>query len=111
MEAKHNGSDTMLSQIIKAVEGKHTTSKARYSTYCRYRSSISLYPSLLVFVVLTGLVWYFIVGDSINVALINATAVMVIVCPWCASWSHTNIYHGGSVLGAEHGVPSRVRIS
>ena len=69
----------MLSQIIKVVE-EAQTSKAKYSTYCRYRCSIFVLPIVIGLAVLTGLVWYFIVGDSVN-GLINAATVLI-ACPY-----------------------------
>ena len=102
MEAKRIGSDTMLSQIIKVVEAAQI-SKASIQ---RIADIVAQYfvPTVIGLAVLTGLVWYFIVGDSVNVALINATAVLVIACPCALGLCYTNIYYGWLWLGAEHGV-------
>ena len=102
MEAKRIGSDTMLSQIIKVVE-EAQTSKASIQ---RIADIVAQYfvPTVIGLAVLTGLVWYFIVGDSINVALINATAVLVIACPCALGLATPTSIMVGSGLGAEHGV-------
>jgi len=102
MEAKRIGSDTMLSQIIKVVE-EAQTSKASIQ---RIADIVAQYfvPTVIGLAVLTGLVWYFIMGDSINVALINATAVLVIACPCALGLATPTSIMVGSGLGAEHGV-------
>ena len=102
MEAKRIGSDTMLSQIIKVVE-EAQTSKASIQ---RIANIVAQYfvPTVIGLAVLTGLVWYFIMGDSINVALINATAVLVIACPCALGLATPTSIMVGSGLGAEHGV-------
>ena len=102
MEAKRIGSDTMLSQIIKVVE-EAQTSKASIQ---RIADIVAQYfvPTVIGLAVLTGLVWYFIVGDSVNVALINATAVLVIACPCALGLATPTSIMVGSGLGAEHGV-------
>ena len=102
MEAKRIGSDTMLSQIIKVVE-EAQTSKASIQ---RIADIVAQYfvPTVIDLAVLTGLVWYFIMGDSINVALINATAVLVIACPCALGLATPTSIMVGSGLGAEHGV-------
>ena len=102
MEAKRIGSDTMLSQIIKVVE-EAQTSKASIQ---RIADIVAQYfvPIVIGLAVLTGLVWYFIVGDSVNVALINATAVLVIACPCALGLATPTSIMVGSGLGAEHGV-------
>ncbi len=75
MEAKRIGSDTMLSQIIKVVE-EAQTSKASIQ---RIADIVAQYfvPIVIGLAVLTGLVWYFIVGDSVNVALIAEHGVLI----------------------------------
>ena len=102
MEAKRIGSDTMLSQIIKVVE-EAQTSKASIQ---RIADIVAQYfvPTVIGLAVLTGLVWYLIMGDSINVALINATAVLVIACPCALGLATPTSIMVGSGLGAEHGV-------
>lgn len=102
MEAKRIGSDTMLSQIIKVVE-EAQTSKASIQ---RIADVVAQYfvPTVIGLAVLTGLVWYFIIGDSLNVALINATAVLVIACPCALGLATPTSIMVGSGLGAEHGV-------
>lgn len=102
MEAKRIGSDTMLSQIIKVVE-EAQTSKASIQ---RIADVVAQYfvPTVIGLAVLTGLVWYFIIGDSLNVALINATAVLVIACPCALGLATPTSIMVGSGLGAEYGV-------
>lgn len=102
MEAKRIGSDTMLSQIIKVVE-EAQTSKASIQ---RIADVVAQYfvPTVIGLAVLTGLVWYFIMGDSLNVALINATAVLVIACPCALGLATPTSIMVGSGLGAEYGV-------
>jgi len=70
MEAKRIGSDTMLSQIIKVVE-EAQTSKASIQ---RIADIVAQYfvPIVIGLAVLTGLVWYFIVGDSEHGVLIKS---------------------------------------
>jgi len=102
MEAKRIGSDTMLSQIIKVVE-EAQTSKASIQ---RIADIVAQYfvPIVIGLAILTGLVWYFVMGDSLNVALINATAVLVIACPCALGLATPTSIMVGSGLGAEHGV-------
>lgn len=102
MKATRIGRDTMLSQIIKVVE-EAQTSKASIQ---RVADVVAQYfvPTVIGLAVLTGLVWYFIIGDSLNTALINATAVLVIACPCALGLATPTSIMVGSGLGAEHGV-------
>lgn len=102
MEAKRIGSDTMLSQIIKVVE-EAQTSKASIQ---RVADIVAAYfvPAVIAISAVTGLIWYFLVGSDLNIALINATAVLVIACPCALGLATPTSIMVGSGLGAEHGI-------
>ena len=76
------GKDTILSQIIKMIE-EAQGSKAPIQ---RLADKVSSYfvPVVIVIAILTFIVWYFFGPiPSINFALINFVAVLIIACP-CA---------------------------
>lgn len=102
MKAEKIGADTMLSQIIKVVE-QAQTSKASIQ---RIADVVAAYfvPIVIGLAVLTGLVWYFGFVDDWGVALIHATAVLVIACPCALGLATPTSIMVGSGLGAEHGI-------
>ncbi len=102
MEAKKIGMDTMLSQIIKVVE-EAQTSKASIQ---RIADVVAAYfvPAVIAIAVLTGLVWYFLLGGTLNQSVLSATAVLVIACPCALGLATPTSIMVGSGLGAEHGI-------
>ncbi len=102
MKAKRIGSDTMLAQIIKVVE-EAQTSKASIQRVADIVASYFV-PAVIAIAIVTGLVWYFVMGGTLNQALINATAVIVIACPCALGLATPTSIMVGSGLGAEHGV-------
>lgn len=102
MEATKIGSDTMLSQIIKVVE-EAQTSKASIQRIADVVASYFV-PTVIAIALLTGLVWYGILGGSANEAILAATAVLVIACPCALGLATPTSIMVGSGLGAEHGI-------
>lgn len=102
MEATKVGLDTMLSQIIKVVE-EAQTSKASIQ---RIADVVAAYfvPTVIGIALVTGIVWYTILGGTTNEAVLAATAVLVIACPCALGLATPTSIMVGSGLGAEHGI-------
>ncbi|WP_232718607.1 heavy metal translocating P-type ATPase [Bacillus sp. FJAT-45037] len=96
------GKESTLAQIVKIVE-EAQTSKAPIQ---RLVDKISSYfvPTAVGIAVLTFLVWYFLIGVSFQVALINFTAVLVIACPCALGLATPTSIMVGTGRSAEKGV-------
>jgi P-type Cu+ transporter len=96
------GKDTVLSQIIKLVEDAQA-SKAPIQKLADKVSSIFV-PSVLVISLVTFLVGFFILSISLELALINAVAVLVIACPCALGLATPTAIMVGGGKGASNGI-------
>ncbi|KKQ41001.1 MAG: Copper-translocating P-type ATPase CopA [Candidatus Magasanikbacteria bacterium GW2011_GWA2_37_8] len=96
------GKETMLARIIKVVE-EAQGSKAPIQ---RFADRVSAYfvPTVMVLAVITGLVWYFVVGATFAVSLLSFTAVLVIACPCALGLATPTAIIVGTGKGAEKGI-------
>ncbi|WNF35345.1 heavy metal translocating P-type ATPase [Bacillaceae bacterium IKA-2] len=102
MKATKVGKETVLAQIIKVVEDAQG-SKAPIQ---RLADIISGYfvPTALLIAIISFVTWYFFLGASFQVALINFTAVLVIACPCALGLATPTSIMVGTGRGAENGI-------
>lgn len=97
------GKDTALAQIIRVVE-EAQGSKAPIQ---RIADIISAYfvPVVVIIAAVTFAGWYFLFKPgNVAVALMNATAVLVIACPCALGLATPTSIMVGTGRGAEHGI-------
>ncbi|WP_209122282.1 cation-translocating P-type ATPase [Alkalihalobacillus sp. BA299] len=102
LKATKVGKDSTLAQIVKIVEDAQT-SKAPIQ---RMADVISGYfvPSAFGIAFISFVLWYFFLGASFEVALINFTAVLVIACPCALGLATPTSIMVGTGKGAEYGI-------
>ncbi len=96
------GKDTVLSQIIKLVE-QAQGSKAPIAKLADVISGYFV-PIVITLAVLSGLVWYFIGGQTLQFALTIFISVLVIACPCALGLATPTAIMVGTGKGAENGV-------
>ncbi|TCP59555.1 Cu+-exporting ATPase [Tumebacillus sp. BK434] len=100
------GKDTALAQIIRVVE-EAQGSKAPIQRMADVISGIFV-PIVVGVAVLTFLIWFFLVNvgfnEALTVALMNATAVLVIACPCALGLATPTSIMVGTGIGAENGI-------
>jgi len=96
------GKDTMLSQIIKLVE-ETESSKTRIQ---RIADKVVGYfiPVVLGLAVISFILWYFILGNTIVFALNSLISVLVIACPCALGLATPTAITVGVGRGAELGI-------
>ncbi len=103
VEATRVGRDTMLAQIVRAVE-EAQGSKAPIQ---RLADVVAGYfvPVVITVATVTFVYWYWLAGGAtLAGALINATAVLVIACPCAMGLATPTSIMVGTGRGAEKGV-------
>ncbi len=96
------GANTTLAHIIKLIEDAQG-SKAPIQ---RFADTVSAYfvPAVISLSILTFLIWYFVVGQSFQFALVTAIAVIVIACPCALGLATPTAIMVGTGKGAQHGI-------
>jgi Cu2+-exporting ATPase len=96
------GADTTLSQIVKLVQSAQS-SKAPAQ---RLTDRAAHYLVLVAVIggLLTFLVWYFIAGADLVIAMTFAITVVVITCPDALGLATPTAVMVGTGLGADHGI-------
>lgn len=103
MEATKVGKDTALAQIVKVVE-EAQGSKAPIQRLADRISGVFV-PIVVAIAAVTFSIWYFLlVPGNTALALINATAVLVIACPCALGLATPTSIMVGTGRGAELGV-------
>lgn len=102
MQARRVGKDTLLSKIVKTVED----AQASKAPIQRIADLVAGYfvMGVLIIAALTTIGWILIGGKPIEVALIHASAVLMIACPCALGLATPTSIMVGSGLGAEHGI-------
>ena len=101
-EATRVGSETALAQIIRLVE-EAQGSKAPIQAFADKIAAVFV-PVVLSIALITFLVWFFLLGVSLNFALMAFTAVIVIACPCALGLATPTAIMVGTGRGAETGI-------
>ncbi len=96
------GKDTALSQIIKLVEDAQG-SKAPIAKLADVISGYFV-PTVISLAIISGLLWYFVGGESVTFSLTIFIAVLVIACPCALGLATPTAIMVGTGKGAEYGV-------
>lgn len=95
------GDNTSLNYIIKSVE-RAQLSKAPIERLVDKVANIFV-PSILLIALLTAITWLML-GATIEVALINSVAVLVVACPCALGLATPAAIAVGSGVAAKHGI-------
>ncbi|MDT7513782.1 heavy metal translocating P-type ATPase [Rhodoferax mekongensis] len=101
LQVRAVGVDTVLSSIIRLVEDAQAA-KAPIQRLVDQVSAVFV-PVVLVIALATLLGWYF-TGNSFEVALINAVAVLVIACPCALGLATPAAIMAGTGVAAKFGI-------
>lgn len=96
------GSETTLAQIIRLIE-EAQGSKAPIQAFAD-RISAYFVPIVLILAILTFVIWYLILGQSLSFTLMAFTAVIVIACPCALGLATPTAIMVGTGKGAEYGI-------
>ncbi|MBM7636751.1 heavy metal translocating P-type ATPase [Streptococcus saliviloxodontae] len=102
LRAEKVGDETLLAQIIKLVEDAQQT-KAPIAKIADRVSGVFV-PVVMTIALLTGLFWYFIMGESFVFALQVGIAVLVIACPCALGLATPTAIMVGTGRAAENGI-------
>ena len=96
------GSETVLAQIIRLVE-EAQGSRAPIQAFAD-RISARFVPIVILFAVLTFLIWFFLLGSTLSFALMAFTAVIVIACPCALGLATPTAIMVSTGKGAQNGI-------
>lgn len=102
VRASRVGADTTISQIIKLVD-EASASKAPIAKMADKISGIFV-PVVMTIAVITGLVWYFLLGADAEFAFSTAISVLIISCPCALGLATPVAIMVGTGKGAENGI-------
>lgn len=102
IRAEKVGDETLLSQIIKLVEDAQQT-KAPIAKIADRVSGVFV-PIVIGIALVTGIFWYFAMGESFVFALKTAIAVLVIACPCALGLATPTAIMVGTGRAAENGI-------
>lgn len=101
-QAEKVGRDTLLAQIIQLVEDAQQT-KAPIAKIADRVAGVFV-PVVMGIALLSGLFWYFIMGETFTFAMTVTISVLVIACPCALGLATPTAIMVGTGLGAEHGI-------
>jgi Cu+-exporting ATPase len=102
MRASKVGADTILSKIVRLVE----EAQIARAPIQRLADRVSAYfvPAILLIAIGTGLGWYFLGSQPVNIALLAFVSVVVIACPCALGIATPAAIMVGTAKGAENGI-------
>ncbi|MGC8971830.1 MAG: heavy metal translocating P-type ATPase [bacterium] len=100
--ARRVGEDTTLSHIIHLVESAQG-SRAHVQDFADRVANVFV-PIVLLIAVITFIIWYFILGESLSFALMTMSSVIVIACPCALGLATPTALIVGIGRGAELGI-------
>jgi P-type Cu+ transporter len=96
------GAQTTLSRIIRLIE-EAQGSKAPIQAFADTIASYFV-PAVIIFAIITFVVWYFFLGSSLTFALMAFTTVIVIACPCALGLATPTALMVGTGKGAQNGI-------
>lgn len=96
------GSETALAQIIRLIE-EAQSSKAPIQALADRVSAVFV-PVVISLAILTFVIWYLALGESLSFALMTFTSVIVIACPCALGLATPTAIMVGTGKGAEYGI-------
>ena len=94
--AEKVGRDTLLAQIIQLVEDAQQT-KAPIAKIADQVAGVFV-PVVMGIALLSGLFWYFIMGETFTFAMTVTISVLVIACPCAPRLGDSDSHYGGHRL-------------
>ena len=101
VEATAIGTESTLSKIIRMVENAQAA-KAPIQRLVDKVSEVFV-PVVILIALATFIAWW-IIGGDVQVAIINAVAVLVIACPCALGLATPTAIMAGTGVGAQHGI-------
>lgn len=101
-KATRIGQDTMISQIVRMVQDAQG-SKAPIAKLADVISGYFV-PIVIVIAILSGLFWYFVMGEPLNFALNIFISVLIIACPCALGLATPTAIMVGTGNGASQGI-------
>lgn len=96
------GQETLMAQIIQLVQD----AQGKKAHIAKLADTISLYfvPIVMVLAVISGLVWYFLLGASLGFTLKIFISVLIIACPCALGLATPTAIMVATGLGAQNGI-------
>lgn len=102
IEVSAVGEDTTLSKIINLVREAQGT-KAPISKLADEVSGVFV-PAVIALAIISGLIWYFVIGSDVEFALTTFITTLVIACPCALGLATPTSIMVGTGKGAENGI-------
>ena len=102
MKATNVGGDTVLASIVKMVEDAQG-SKAPIQRLADLISSYFV-PIVIVISVISFVLWWLVIGQSLAFAVVIAVTVLIISCPCALGLATPTAIMVGTGRGAQHGI-------
>ena len=102
VKATKVGEETTLAHIIKLVEDAQGK-KAPIQRFADYISSYFV-PIVIGVALMSGLIWYLIIGQTLSFSILISVGILVIACPCALGLATPTAIMVGTGKGAEHGI-------
>ena len=102
IKATKVGRDTTLAHIIKLVED----AQGKKAPIQRFADNVSSYfvPIVIGISIISGLIWYLLISETLSFSILIAVGVLVIACPCALGLATPTAIMVGTGKGAENGI-------